>query len=67
MYNWSTDTTQLKKNPEQYTVWRLEQMINFGLDGKKLSTRLIKKYWDKIHIDTKKRDALAFLLWGKRS
>jgi len=36
MYNWSVDTKQLKKDKKKYTVWRLEQMVNFGLDGKKL-------------------------------
>ena len=46
MHNWNTDTKILKKNPEEYAVWKLEQLINFGLD---------------------KEEALAFLLWQKRS
>jgi len=67
MYNWNTDTTQLKKHPEQYAIWKLEQLINFGLDGEKLSDKLVKKYWSKLQIDVKKREALSFLLWKKRS
>lgn len=67
MYNWNTDTTQLKKSPEKYAIWRLEQLINYGLDGEKLSTKNLKKYWDTINIDPKKREALAFLLWPKQS
>ena len=67
MYNWNTDTTLLKKTPEKYTVWRLEQLINYGLDGEKLSKKLLKKYWDKIKIDPRKRNALSFLLWQKQS
>ncbi|MDO8610729.1 MAG: hypothetical protein Q7R95_09360 [bacterium] len=66
MYNWSTDITELKKTPEKYTIWKLEQLINYGLDGEKLSRKLLIKYWDKLHIDPKKRDALAFLLWSKQ-
>lgn len=43
MYNWSTDTTELKKSPEKYAVWRLEQLINWGLDGEKLDLYETKK------------------------
>src|SRR3989338_2755671 len=37
MYNWSTDVGELKKDPKKYTIWKLEQMVNFGLNGEKLS------------------------------
>ncbi len=57
----------LKKNPEEYAVWRLEQLINFGLDEERLDSKLVKKYWGKLQIDPKKKEALAFLLWQKRS
>lgn len=67
MYNWNTDTKILQKNPTQYAVWKLEQLINFGLDGEKLDAKLVKKYWNKLQIDPKKRSALAFLLWQKLS
>lgn len=60
MYNWSTDTTTLKKNPEEYQIWRLEQLINFGLGNEKLSTLALKKYWDKLTINPKRRNVLAF-------
>ena len=65
MYNWNTDTTELKKNPEQYTIWKLEQLINYGLDGEKINKKELIKYWDNIRIDSQKRDILAFLLWHK--
>ena len=67
MYNWSTDTKELKKYPEKYSIWKLEQLINFGLDKERLDSKLVKKYWDKLQIDPKKKEALAFLLWQKRS
>lgn len=67
MYNWNTDTTQLKKNPEKYAIWKLEQMINYGLDGEKLDVTLLKKHWNSLHIDPQKRKTLEFLLWNKQS
>ncbi len=63
MYNWNTDTTQLKKNPEKYTIWKLEQLINYGLDGEKISKKELLKYWDKIRIEPQYRKFLQFLLW----
>ena len=62
MYNWSTDTTELKKYPEKYAIWKLEQLINYGLDGEKLDKKLLIKYWDKIRIDKYYREYLKFLL-----
>jgi len=67
MYNWNTDTRALRKSPEKYAIWKLEQLINFGLDRGKLDAKLVKKYWNKLNIDSKKKEALAFLLWQKRS
>ena len=65
MYNWSTDTTELKKDSEKYTIWKLEQMVNFGLQGEKLSQKLLKKFWNKLTLDPAKKRYLEFLLWGK--
>lgn len=67
MYNWSVNTKILRENPEQYIIWKLEQAINFGLRGKKLNSKLIKKYWDQLHLDPKRREVLAFWLWEKLS
>ncbi len=62
MRNWSTDTTELQKNPEKYAIWKLEQMVNFGLQGEKLDRELLQKYWDKIAIDPSRRHYLRHLL-----
>jgi hypothetical protein len=59
MYNWSTDTSKLNKNPEKYIIWKLEQMINYGLDGEKINKEELRKYWEKITIDPQKRRVLA--------
>ena len=55
MYNWNVDTTQLKKDKNQYAIWKLEQMVNFGLNGKKLSMTDLKKHWPKLNLDLKKK------------
>ena len=66
MYNWSVDEKQLKKYPEKYTIWKLEQMINWGLGGEKLKRRLLLKYWRKLFMDKPTRDYLKFLLWSRK-
>ncbi len=66
MHNWSTDTKQLKKNPEKYKIWKMEQMINFGLDDEKISRKDLKENWDKITIDPARRKFLYLLLWQKK-
>jgi len=63
MYNWSTDTKELEKNPDKYKIWGLEQLINFGLGGKKLKSGDVKKYWKKLKLDPKRRKVLKFWLW----
>jgi hypothetical protein len=66
MYNWSTDTKQLKKDKKQYTIWRLEQMVNFGLGGKKLKRAELKKFWPLLHLDAQKKKFLSLLLWPRK-
>ncbi len=62
MKNWSTDTTELEKDPEAFAIWKLEQLINFGLDGEKLKMSDLKKYWDVLNIDPFKKNFLATFL-----
>ncbi len=62
MRNWSTDTTELQKDPEKLAIWDLEQLVNFGLQGRKLDKRTLLKYWNKITIDPARRSYLEHLL-----
>lgn len=62
MYNWSTDETKLKKNEEKHTIWKLEQMVNFGLGGKKISKIELKRHWKKLQIDPARKKFLRLLL-----
>ena len=63
MYNWSIDEKQLKKNKEQHAIWRLEQMINFGLGEEKLDEKELRKYWSKLHLDPARKRFLGLLLF----
>lgn len=70
MYNWSVDEKAFKKrDPKGYKLWRLEQLINYGLDGEKLDEEEVKKAWQKIkdRLDPDIKKYLEFLLWQKRS
>ncbi|OGI64882.1 hypothetical protein A2647_03000 [Candidatus Nomurabacteria bacterium RIFCSPHIGHO2_01_FULL_40_24b] len=62
MYNWSIDEKELKKDPERYKIWQLEQLANFGLNGGKIKSEDLKKYWDKIKIDPARRKFLSAIL-----
>ena len=64
MKNWSTDIDELKKDPIKYIIWKLEQMVNFGLDGDKLSEAELIQYWDQLDIDPDKKQYLSRLLYG---
>lgn len=67
MYNWSVDVKKMKKeSPEKFRIWRLEQLINYGEPGEKIDEKLLRKYWQKIYIDPRYREFLAFLLWPQR-
>ncbi|OGG28925.1 hypothetical protein A2973_01315 [Candidatus Gottesmanbacteria bacterium RIFCSPLOWO2_01_FULL_49_10] len=66
MYNWNTPTKHITRS-KQSTIWKLNQHINFGLNGKKLNLRLIRKYWNDLAIDPKRKQLLRYLLWGKLS
>ncbi len=67
MYNWSVDLKKLEENPKHAKIWRLEQTINFGLNGDKLNRKSLKEYWNKLHIDPSRKRFLRFLLWPKKS
>jgi hypothetical protein len=43
-------------------IWRLEQLINFGLNGRRLEKKQLKKYWNRLNIDPSRRAYLKMLL-----
>ncbi|MDP3917754.1 MAG: hypothetical protein Q8Q30_01090 [Candidatus Woesebacteria bacterium] len=69
MINWSTDEKKFKKsNPKEYKLWRITQLINYGLDGEKLVLSEVKKSWDYIKnkIDEPSKNYLQYLIWGNQ-
>ncbi len=69
MINWSTDEKKFKKKyPKEYKLWRLTQLINYGLDGEKLDEEEVKLAWAKIkdNLDPHKKVYFEYLLWNKR-
>ena len=67
IYNWNTDTTELKKDKRAFEIWEMEQKINYGLRGGKISRKKLMEYWEELDIDPLKRRFYRFLLWGKLS
>ncbi|MEK7189751.1 MAG: hypothetical protein AAB666_02090 [Patescibacteria group bacterium] len=65
MNNWSVDTTELKKDKKQYAIWRLEQLVNFGLGKEKISEGDLRANWSQLRLDPKKKKFLSFLLWPR--
>jgi len=66
-YNWSINEKELKKDKEKYTIWKLGQMVNFGLRGKKIKKETLKKHWNDIEIDPHKRRFLKSIVYGKKN
>ena len=62
MKNWSTDVSKLQKNKEKFSIWRLEQLINFGLGEEKIDRDELKKYWNVVNIDPSKRKFLSLFV-----
>jgi hypothetical protein len=62
MYNWNTDTLTWDKTSDSYQIWKLEQLINFGLNGEKLDLKLVKKYWPLLSLDPYRKKFLSFIL-----
>lgn len=62
MYNWSVDLKKLSKNKKQFQVWKLEQLINFGLDNEKIKKAELRKNLSSLVIDPQKKKYLEFLL-----
>jgi hypothetical protein len=60
--HWSVDEEKLKADKEKYTIWQLEQRINFNIGEGKIDKNQIIKYWNKIDIDPYKRKALSLVI-----
>lgn len=67
MHNWSVDEKAFKKaDPEGYKAWRIQQLINYGLDGERLNKKEVRYYWNRLYLDPMTKNYLEFLLWPKK-
>ena len=70
MINWSVDEKKFKKeNPEEYRLWRITQLINYGLDeNERLDKNEIVEAWPKIksRLDPDRRKTIEFYLWDRK-
>lgn len=66
MRNWNTDTTAFKSKLSK-RIWELSQMINYGLNGKRLKLVEIKDNWKflKNELDKNRARMIEYLIWGK--
>ncbi|MEK7535974.1 MAG: hypothetical protein AAB590_03100 [Patescibacteria group bacterium] len=64
MRNWSTDISKLAQNPTKMAIWELEQMVNFGLQGKKINVEKLRTYWNDLKLDPYRRNYLASLIYA---
>ena len=62
MKNWSTDVSELQKDKEKFSAWRIEQLVNFGLGEEKIDLDELRKYWDVVQIDPFKRKFLSLFI-----
>ncbi|MBI5451922.1 hypothetical protein HY945_00500 [Candidatus Gottesmanbacteria bacterium] len=69
MFNWNVDEERFKKeDPKGYRLWRLTQLINYGLsEGEKLDKKEVIKAWPMIkeNIDPYIARLVEYLIWGK--
>ncbi|EKE05029.1 MAG: hypothetical protein ACD_19C00426G0051 [uncultured bacterium] len=67
MINWTVDEVKFKaQHPKMHKLWRLTQLINYGLDGEKLDKKEVIRNWANLDkkIDPLSRNYLKFLIWG---
>ncbi len=62
MRNWSVDTTKMDVHSAKFITWKLEQLINFGLQGERIDTEQLRTYLPSLTLDPAKKNFLKFLL-----
>jgi hypothetical protein len=67
MKNWSVDEEFLKKSPQKYRLWKLEQQLSYGLDkDEKIDKKDLLANWETLRdrLDPGRREFIKFILWG---
>lgn len=63
---WDYTKTEYKKQAKKDPVWKLERLINFGLDDEKIERELLEKYFNKLKITDDRRAFFELILWNKK-
>ena len=69
MINWNTDEKIFKKlHLKEYKLWRITQLINYGLDGELLDKKEVIHAWSEIkdRLNPDRRKVLEFFIWNKK-
>ena len=62
---WDYDEKELQKT-EAGRIIILERLVNYGpTKGEKISLKLVKKYWDRLHLHPLAKRLCELLIWGK--
>jgi hypothetical protein len=67
VFIWDYDKKELAKS-EQGRILILERQINYGFylsDKEKIKLADVKKYWDKLNLEPRRRRLFELLIWGK--
>mgnify|MGYP001609874554 FL=1 len=62
--HWSINTTKLEKDPEAFSIWKLEQWVNWGIGASKAKKTDLIKYWNRLNLDQWKKKALHLAIFG---
>lgn len=64
---WDYNLEDLKKSKSpRAKILLLERQINYGVFGdEKIKLDEVKKYWDKLKIEPKRRRLFEYLIWGR--
>lgn len=67
VFIWDYDKKELEKS-EQGRILLLERQINYGIylsDKEKIKLSEVKKYWNKLNLEPRRRKLFELFLWGK--
>lgn len=67
VFIWDYDINELKKT-KQGRLLILERMINYGIyhpEKEKIKLSEVKKHWNELHLDNRRRRLFELLIWGK--
>lgn len=67
MRNWYAKKSEESRNDDIGIIWQLNQLINFGITDRKIKINHIRRYWNKLTLDPKRKHFIEFLLWPKQS